>query len=83
LSGFLFSLERSGFLVALGTLSFGNSSVGNIKYDSPIVRSMGIVAGSTVGGFHRIIPVLSCKRYFVGLMALETEGRGIPFQQKT
>jgi hypothetical protein len=82
LSGFLFSLERSGFLVALGALSLDNRSVGNIKDGSPIVRSMRVMAGSTVGGFHRVIHVFFCKRWFVGLVTLQTKGRRIPFQQR-
>jgi hypothetical protein len=68
--------------VALGALSLDNRSVGNIKDDSPIVRSMGIVAGSAVGGFHRVIHVFFCKRWFVGLVTLQTKGRRIPFQQR-
>jgi hypothetical protein len=68
--------------VALGTLSLGNGSVGNIKDDSSIVRSMRVMAGSTVGGCHRVIHVFFCKRWFVGLVTLQTEGRRFPFQQE-
>jgi hypothetical protein len=56
--------------VALGTLSLGNGSVGNVKYDSPVVRSMGIVAGSAIGVFHGIIHVFFGKGCFVSLVAL-------------
>jgi hypothetical protein len=58
LSGFLFGLYGSGFLVALSTPSLDNCSVGHIKDNTPIVRSVGVMAGSAVGIFYRVIHVL-------------------------
>ena len=43
---------------------------------------MGVVARSAIGVCHRIIHVLFCKRYFISLVTLQTEGRRFPFQQE-
>lgn len=85
LSGLLFGLEgvrRSGFLVTLGTLSLGNTSMGNIKYDSPCIGAMRVVAGVTVRLCHIVIHVLPFKSEFIGFMALHAEERHISFQEK-
>jgi hypothetical protein len=59
--------------VALGTLSLGNRSVGNIKDDSPVVRSMGVVAGGAVRVCHRVIQMLPFKSELIRFMAFETQ----------
>jgi hypothetical protein len=57
--------------------------MGNIKDNSLIVGSMGVVAGGAVRGCHRVIHVLFGKRNFISLVAFQAEGRGTGFQQKT
>jgi hypothetical protein len=56
--------------------------MGNLKDNSLIVGSMGVVAGGAVRVCHRVIHVLFGKRNFVSLVAFQAEGRGMGLQQK-
>jgi len=61
LSGLFFGLKRGsrgGLLVALVTLSLGNTGMGNIKYGSPLIGAMRVVAGATVRLCYLVIHVL-------------------------
>jgi hypothetical protein len=83
LRGLFFDLEgvgRRGFLVALVTFSLGNTSMGDVKYDSPCIGAMRVVAGATVRLCYRVIHVLPFKSGFIGFMALYAKGRYSLFQ---
>jgi hypothetical protein len=61
--------RRFGSCVALGTLFLADRLMDSGKKDTLFVRSMGIVAGITVGIRYGVVHVFLFKRRFVGLMA--------------
>ena len=79
MSGLLFGLKRSGFLVAIRTLSLSNSSMRDIEYHAPLVGAVWIVTRVTVRVCHGVVHMLPLKGEFVSFMALFAERRNLGF----